>query len=358
MYYCYSIKDNILEDEITYAKSINKCILFDEEKNSFFDSNGNEIDITGLKIFPRSGVLQSKKLIEAIEKHGDKVESWPNYIETNRNTVIMLGSDITLNNQDYIFDKFGTDRLFLKTKIKNFSGIIDIMELLIPESNYSITIDAHKNEEFILSECVNVLEDEYGRIEYRTFVVEGEILNISRSNDYLLGTIPNQIIDFIQNIVDKLKTTDFPSSYVIDSFIYKKNDEIIMDVLECNPIISSGTYLYNSVFEDTYDLNHTCPSASIPNDKKFVEGYEKYSFNSINKQERSICYDVQGGFASDLRCVSLLGKSGIGMYIHFENNNLDNERIARLNLLDFEPINSDSDFRSFSSNENNKQKIL
>ena len=62
------------------------------------------------------------------------------------------------------------DKVFLKTKKKDFNGLIDLTELFDKESDLRKAFSYHQDEEFIISEKVDVNQDEIGKEEYRVFI--------------------------------------------------------------------------------------------------------------------------------------------------------------------------------------------
>jgi len=368
MYYCYNIKKGLFDDEMKYAKDLGSYLFYDKEKDLFLDKDDNIVDIKGKKIFPRTGAIQSPKLLEALMRHEadsilniddyQRTLNWPKYIKTERRNIIMNGQQI-IENPEKIVELFGKDKIFFKTKNKNYSDIIDVYKFLDKNSSFYKTLYEHQLDDFIISDVVNIIEDKIGKLEYRAFIIEGEIYNISRIHDYLLESIPKIVLKKLKDTINYLKDTNFPKSYVIDLFVTKdKNEKIIVDILECNPIIGSGTYLYNSIFSKSTDLLHECPSASIPIEKIKYGPVTEYGYDIKNKSIPSICYNLPGGFAADLASFSLLGtKSSKNQYFHFSSENQFN--LTNINNSSLKPITSDldlSDLKPLDSDDKVKIK--
>lgn len=290
MYYCYNIEACLFDNEKEYAKEIGVYLFYDEMQDVFVDKDNNIIDIENKVCFIRTGVYEEDDLMNAVIRHKGKlltskddsikVLNWPNYLKTKRKATIFSGQEI-IDNLDKIVKTYGNKNLFFKTKDKNYSQIIDVSVLCDKTSSLYKALEIHAKEDFIISEDVNIIENECGPFEYRCFIVNNKILNISRVNDYLLEQIPDDIINKANEIIDKLKNSDFPDCYVLDLFLYEdKNHNQILDILECNSIESSGTYLYNSVFIDNYDIKYTNPRESIPKEKIMYEDTSKFSYNA------------------------------------------------------------------------------
>lgn len=308
-YYCFSSNSNLFRGEIDYARSLGNIIFYDYNRDIFLDNDNNQIDISDMVIFPRSSIKESIRLLGAIKRHNGKsiisVEdyyktlNWPYYIKTKRNCIILSGSEI-INNPKLLIDMFGYDKVFFKTKDKNFSGIIDISNLLDLNSPFYLALKDHLDEDFIISQVVSIDSDKYGLLEYRAFVIQGEVFNVSRIGNDLPNDIPNDVISKLKEIVNYLKENSFSNSYVIDLFIYidKKGNRIV-DVLECNPIIASGTYLYNSIFNKNFSLDNAC--------------FNKRNFNGSNMTRfSSAFYNMSSGFSADLTSYTLFGYKSNG----------------------------------------------
>lgn len=357
MYYCYSIKEGLFDGEMKMAKDLGVYLFYDEEDDLFIDQHDNIIDIKDMKIFPRTGVLQAPTLLNAIVKHQgigiidnkdyEKTLNWPRYIKTKRMNTIISGKEI-LANPDAIINQFGTDSVFFKTKDKNYSQVISVEKFLDKESPFYKALQTHQDDEFIISDVVEIIKEATCPLEYRAFIVEGEIFNISRVHDYLQGSIPHNILEKLISVIDQLKDTDFPKSYVMDLFVCKdKTNKTYIDVLECNPICSSGTYLYNSVLQKTDDLLHSCPSRAIPIEKIKYGPSSHYGFNVDGETIPSIYYELPGGFAADITSFAFFGTPSSKMsYIHIDTcSNIDP---SSLFIGDMEIIESDSDFNNYS----------
>ena len=169
----------------------------------------------------------------------DMIESWPNYYSTERKCKIFKGKDLV--NSDIVKEIEETygEEIFFKTKVKNFSAIIPVSLLLDEECVLHKTLMHHLEDDFIISKKVNVAEDTYGSKEYRCFVVNNEIYNISRCTTTILHGIEPEVLEFAKSIVEKLKGV-FPDYYVLDLFEYQVDGHNNIDVLEFNPIHAAG----------------------------------------------------------------------------------------------------------------------
>lgn len=355
MYYCYSIRQGLFDLEREYAKENEKYLFYDEKTDTFLDKDEMPVDISNQLLFPRTGVLQYDTLIDAIERHHglpintkeqyQTIQNWAKYIPVERKNIQVSGEYILEHAKD-IIDFLQSDRIFFKTKEKNYSAIVESSDLLDNNSTLMKTIaKKYTMADFILSEPVEILEDEFTLLEYRFFIVDGKILNVSRVSDYLMEKIPYDFYQKAQQILAAIDYTKFPSTFGLDLFAYKnKEGSSVIDVLECNPLEGCGTYLYNSPFIKEYDVMHSCPSAAIPKEKFLSSEIEKVSYTSNIRGRASVFYEVPGGFANDLVQVGLFGEIHQGTIIHFENaDSLSLNSLNRM-LESMHLVESDNDF--------------
>lgn len=316
------------KQEMEISKMNGIGIQYDSTLKKFIDFEGNAVDIKDKLIFPRTGVAQLCDMNNEIINQGgipivsneqiEQIESWPNYYFDERKSKIIKGHDlIDINTIKKIKDLYG-EEIFIKTKSKNFSGIIPIKLLLDEKCAFHKTLLYHLEDDFIISKKVDILEDEYGKKEYRCFVIDNKIYNISRFTTSVLHTINFKILDQAQKIIERLKDV-FPSCYVLDLFEYQLDGKNYIDVVEFNPINSSGLYLYNSCMKKSDDLLHS--------------NIKEIAYEFINKigecttegkvfNDRSNLYDIPNSFSSHLRSICLIGRKGtiFSEYINFSEN--------------------------------------
>ena len=360
MKYCFSTTKGTFSGESMYAKDLGLYVFYDEKNDVFLNENDEVIDVCGMELFPRTGGLQAADLIDAIYRHGanslvkvgdyEKSLDWPKYIHTSRNNVVMSGREI-LDNPQSIVDIFGIDRVFFKTKNKNYSQIIDVSKLLDKDGSFCKVIEAHQDDDFIISDVVEIMSDDFGPLEYRGFVIDGELFNVSRVHDYLMERVPEEYINKMKNVIESVKDSEFPKTFVVDVFSYVDDKgNSCVDVLECNPLVASGTYLYNSVFSKTSTLEHGDIVLDIPAEKMKYGPKDEYGVDVVSRGRASICYELPGGFAADVISFSMFGELSEGSYIHLETSHNVNplnigSYFTSLNLIDFEDeLGSDEDF--------------
>lgn len=246
--------------EVMKAKEIGKLLLFDLKNQNFINENGEKVDITGKLIFPRSTISQSNILIENIQKEKGKsitskhdwrmFENWYKHITTRRSYEITT-MKLLQENYDYYESKFG-HILFVKSLNKKFSGMVIILELshdkkILIDSYYhnlqdSITIP---ETPIIVYRWIDALKDRLGKRQWRAFVVNNELISLSRASDKLVP-VEEYVYQKVQTKIRNWKKL-MPTSYVVDFFEYQEGKKTIFDVVEFYPIISARTFANNEI---------------------------------------------------------------------------------------------------------------
>lgn len=350
MLYCFdkNLPFDYSKIEMALAKKDGNGILYDSELKIFTDFSGNKIDINEKVLFPRTGVAQIFEMNDTILKNGgklrvsneeiDKLIKWPKYYKTQRKMKIYFGSDL-INPKiiKEIENELG-ETFFIKTIEKNFSSIIPISLLKDKNCVFYKALLYHLEDKFIVSEPVEILDDEYGLKEYRCFVINNEPHSISRFTTEVFHQIDASILKKLQKIISSMIGI-FPSDYVVDLMEYKSNQKKYIDVVEFNPIHSSGPFLYNSILEKSEDILHIKNIKKIS--KEFITNIENCSMKGQMINERGNLYDIRDGFSSDLRSIYLVGDRGI---IFAENRELTVECFAKkATQPEWTPMESDEE---------------
>ena len=254
----------ITQEDVMLAKQKGKLLLFDLRTQTFIDDNGNAVDINGKEIFPRCKIQDSEQLLSAIENNGGKsivtqadskiVESWFEHIDVQRKFLRTTFGEVK-NNLDFYEKKFG-NKFFLKTVKKQFSNICQIMQINDYKGLFSFIghslfggnmLISDNSTPVLVTDALSIIKDDYGKREWRVFVVKGKIWCISRTSDDLVDIEP-YVIEKIQRKIEQLSEISiFPSSYCVDFFEYDNNGEVIFDICEFNSIESSGVYRNNDL---------------------------------------------------------------------------------------------------------------
>lgn len=247
--------------EIEKAREIGKLLLFDLESKKFSNENGTEIDITGKVIFPRSSGEEQYVLIEHIEKADgisivkkEEIKSlwkWFEKIPTERTYKITTIGKVEERFR-YFKREYGSF-LFVKTlENEKFSGMVILLKLFedrqtLVDSNYHSIHRRIKDSEtpIIVYQWIEPLKDDYGKRLWRAFVVNGELISLSRcanKNTHIEDYVHEEVRKRIESFKDVM-----PLSYVADFFEYQDDKSIIFDVSEFYSIVSSRTFANNEI---------------------------------------------------------------------------------------------------------------
>jgi len=254
----------ITQEDVLLAKQKGKLLLFDLRTQTFIDCNGNTIDIKGKEIFPRCKIQDSEQLLNAIQINGGNsivtledsniVENWFEYIDVQRKFLRTTFGEVQ-KNLDFYEKKYGNS-FFLKTVKKQFSSICQIMQIGDSKGLFSFVgrsllggniLVSDNSTPVLVTDALSIIKDDYGKREWRVFVVKNKIWCISRASDDLVDIEP-YITEKIQRKIEQLSEISvFPSSYCVDFFEYDNNGEVMFDICEFNPIESSGVFRNNDL---------------------------------------------------------------------------------------------------------------
>ena len=319
MLYCFDhmLPFDYSKFEMELSQINNNGILYNQQLKKFTDFEGNEINISGELIFPRTGATQIYEMNDdIIAKNGipiisnneiDMIEKWPMYCETERKIRILKGKDLVDPSILIELENAYGSEVFIKTKKKNFSNIIPLRLLQDSDCAFYKAMCHHLDEDFIISEKIDIKEDEYGKKEYRCFIIDNQVYNISRFTVNVLHKIDRNVLEKAETIVKSLKGK-LPGHYVLDLFEYQKGDLSYIDVAEINPIHASGLYLYNSAMEKSCDLLHS----NLENvSSEFSGKIDECSIYGTVINDRDSLYEVRNSFAGDFRSICLTGDIGL-----------------------------------------------
>lgn len=265
------IKTKYLE-EIDYAKKIGKLLIYSIDDDKFFH-NGKEVNIKEKTIFPRCFIFHVKKFLPKLEENEAnslvkftdtlKIEEWPKYIQPlYRNATVTTFSEFK-KNYKYYLEKY--KKIFLKTCTKSFSSPIEFIKeielpinskkipfLCIQPSNQKAAFSRIESQDkIIVSSCIELVPDPENNKkskEYRAFVLNGKLANISRSYLDESTKVPEQVKNIANYIVDEINTKKFIKNYSFDLFEIKFNNKHCVDIVEFNSLESTGREIDNSIF--------------------------------------------------------------------------------------------------------------
>lgn len=327
------ISNKLVKQYLEEHEDLNIGIIYKEKEDYFVDIKGNIVSIEGKTIIPYTGVYQIEELIKSIKKHDgipiiskeslSQTSNWPNAYKTKRKMQIVKGKDLLDDDFiKYIEEHYGK-QIFFKTVNKDYSSILKVDFLKDDESLVARTLKHHLNDLFIISEKLEILEDDKGLLEYRCFVINKSVINVSRITDSIMHKIDKNVLDETKKIIDAIDYEKFPDSFVVDICFCTNANKNFFDVVEFNSISSSGTYLYNTLLSfDTTNILHDDITIVAPEKQKYLPKLvETGKINIIPSK----LFDAPGSFSNTLKKIRLNGhKDG---YFHISGVKLDDNDI-------------------------------
>lgn len=252
---------------INTAKANDMLIVFDRTTKKFY-IDFQEINIRGYNIFPRSIIPYEEELLSQISASGafsiqtnqdcDKIINWPQFIQPIHRKIITTTYKDFQENADIYKSLF--NKLFIKTAQKShihhvltFYGYIETEKKKIfytkpPLFDISLDDIVFLSEKF---EPIIDVDNNMNCKEYRIFVLNNKLLSISRSYIDYPTQVPNKVLLFVEEQINRISLiSSFPSSYVLDIGEIKIGDKETLDIIELNPISSSGLEICNNLVEE------------------------------------------------------------------------------------------------------------
>ncbi len=249
------------------AESNHMLIVYDRTTKKFY-RDGEEIDIKDKVIFPRSFISTEKELLKQLEANGaisiqteedlKEIINWPKKVQPEYRRIIQTTYKDFQNNAEKYRTVF--KNIFFKTAEKShnhcilkYFGFIDL-----GGEEYFITKPSLRNialeDSIFLSEAFDSIKDEENDMdckEYRVFVLNNTLLSISRSYVDYPTEVPMEVILFAEDQIKKIAAlNNFPSSYVLDVGEVLMAGKVVVDIIEFNPISSSGLEVCNNLVEE------------------------------------------------------------------------------------------------------------
>lgn len=249
-----------------YANKIGKLLLYDSVNECFINNCGIKQDISGMTVFLRTDYLHYGEMEKAIVaqgacaietmEHRKKIQLWMQSYHPNRYISPVTYEQILYNtlSSDLTMIMNQSNKIFIKSQVKGFSAIVQAKELTTSLSSISKKLSSMSRVgivDYVISEYIDIVVDEFGKLEVRFFILNGKIKNASRYFHSLSHNIPRKFWITAQKIVDFLSgVKDFPQNYVLDLAEIIYNNKRYIDVVEFNPISTAMCYVQNSIFDE------------------------------------------------------------------------------------------------------------
>lgn len=214
----------------------NKIIYYDKEKDLFYDQDHKIISLKDRVVVPISNYQDLSNFYSLLQNKGalfvnkledvEKIENWFEYIEPYRQIVPFETYDLSDTAfLTYLIELFGpTNEIYLTKSHEIFP--VDISTLI---NGFNPAMSSN-NKTLLLSEKIDINEDEHGKIEYQVLVERGKLMNLSRlcdSEEYI--ETPREVFQFVFDFLESLPKS-FPKTFIL-KIASTKNMYDIMDIM-------------------------------------------------------------------------------------------------------------------------------
>lgn len=249
--------------EIEYFSNKGRAIFFNPETREFTETDFTPVEksLVNYTIWPRVDIPNYWKLIYPLLERGWNPISKPyEYLSVERwmrtippqfiNRRIIPTTKISLQESfDSIYSSIKNERgeFFVKSIKKDWS-YSGSLSWWYDGPAYSLE-KGSGDDEVMLSEFIDIGEDEYDMLEWRCFVVDGLVLSISRYKDYESIPTPDKVSAYAREVVNHVAGKYLPKNFVLD-VAQKRDGEIC--IIEFNDVCCSGRYVDNTV--ESFDI--------------------------------------------------------------------------------------------------------
>jgi len=253
--------------DILQADIKEQLAIYDPVNNDFYNLKDKKIDIADKTILPKTSIQLTKYLIDKISEFGGislsslddckTISRWFEHISIGRDIKNLTYGEFNDNMEKYVAE-FGIDnRVFFKTVQKGISDVCKMVHLPFGDGKpqpilFDSTMHQHKfwslkkDHEILITKPVTIRKDEHGKREWRVFVINDEMVSISRFNDYNIEVEP-YVQDYANLKIGQIKG-NLPSTYCVDIFEFTDEQGILkIGICELNEIIASGLFYNNFV---------------------------------------------------------------------------------------------------------------
>lgn len=272
MYYCFFKDDiqshtgNIFSIQYEYAKRIDKhrVILLSNTHGSdnYYEAERTKDEPVLLRcsydLLLQGFTILGSTGANLLEDKGnfDTIESWYRYGLAKRQIIELTMNDLLSDRaaQNMASLLHGMSKIFIKSKKKGFSAIINANRIMSPDYELKTFLEEQCDKyghELLLSQYYPLRLDSLGTRETRHIIIDNKVLNSSRCVHSIQHSVPKSHKEEAGKIAREIRAlANFPRSYVLDvgEFI-NAGGQPVLDIVEINPLSCSICYINNSVFQ-------------------------------------------------------------------------------------------------------------
>lgn len=266
MYYCFLAEDiaGLVNDPLViqknYAERLGSLCIGYWEQQTILNSIGNPIVLTGQKVLLRCSRDNLSFGIRLLLDHGadlietqsdvNQIENWYK-LGITRRKIYELSLANLMNKLPR--ELCTVDKIFIKTKNKGFSAVINPLKIIQRDSELIDFLAAQEvkfGQNLLLSKYIQMRADSLGTRETRHVILNNQLVNSSRLLHSLKHSVPKSHKKRAQEITSQIeKLGMFPSNYILDLGEMMDDDCLYLDIVELNPISCSMCFVNNSIFD-------------------------------------------------------------------------------------------------------------
>lgn len=302
MYYCFVEEDltglsdaDPLMIQVKYAKHLGLFCCCHLTNGTVTDQKTQTINLECKQVFLRATCSTTVGAMELLNRLGadlvetmediHAIEHWDSLSLSKRQIFSVQSDSLFAAAYPSQIEEFlvATPQVFIKSREKNFCVQLPSRKLLEGNAEVLAFFREHNlscNNEFMLSELLEVKSDSLGPKEARFFVLNGMIANASRTIHSIQHNVPRRFLEKGIHLAKSVSAAQsaFPRNYVIDIGEFTKEGEAFLDIVEMNPVTSSLCYVNNSIF--------TMEDTEIIDIQKRIGMGAEYCYDSIEKPDR------------------------------------------------------------------------
>ena len=251
--------------QFRYAKRLGSACLYNQKKEEITDAAGMFIDVSKQEILLRTSYPYMYEGIRGIQQAGGspvenesdirQIENWVDLQISKRRIVSFCYDELY---QEEIPEKIEkilreSNWVFVKTRKKGFTAKISTNRLLQKDKEIKLFFEMHcpKEDVLFMSEWLDMKRDSLGKKESRHVIWNGKVMNSSRAVHSIRHTVPQSERYAAEKMAEEIsKIKGFPKNYILDIGEVLKDEKLVPDVVELNPITPAMCYVNNSIFTE------------------------------------------------------------------------------------------------------------
>lgn len=250
------------QKDILQAELNDQLAIYDPLQDEFYNLKDKKINIKDKVILPRTMIPLAPFLLDKINEFGGKslvdledfnnTMRWYEHITIGRNIKKLTFGNFNDNIEKYIAEYGFDNRIFMKTVQKGTSDVyrlvtIEDTKILFDSKFHQFSLNSlSDDDEVLITKPVEISRDKYGNREWRTFIINGEMISISRFEEFDIE-VETYVKEYAKNKINEIDS-NLPNAYSMDIFEFiDENGQLSIGICELNPFISTGLFHNNFI---------------------------------------------------------------------------------------------------------------